>query len=27
VREAPEDAYGQPFMDKLQKEASFTLGR
>jgi len=27
VRESPEDAYGQPFMDKLQKEASFTLGR
>ncbi|MFI5315978.1 MAG: SDR family NAD(P)-dependent oxidoreductase [Myxococcota bacterium] len=27
VREAPEEAYGQPFMDRLQKEASFTLGR
>jgi NAD(P)-dependent dehydrogenase (short-subunit alcohol dehydrogenase family) len=27
VREAPEEAYGQAFMDRLQKEASFTLGR
>jgi NAD(P)-dependent dehydrogenase (short-subunit alcohol dehydrogenase family) len=27
VREAPEEAYGEPFMERLQKEASFTLGR
>jgi NAD(P)-dependent dehydrogenase (short-subunit alcohol dehydrogenase family) len=27
VREAPEEAYGQAFMDRLQKEAAFTLGR
>jgi NAD(P)-dependent dehydrogenase (short-subunit alcohol dehydrogenase family) len=27
VRESPEDAYGQPFMDRLQKEAQFSLGR
>ena len=27
VRETPEEAYGQAFMDRLQKEAAFTLGR
>ena len=27
VREAPEDAYGEPFMQRLQAEAGFTLGR
>jgi hypothetical protein len=27
VRESPEDAYGQSFMDRLQKEAQFSLGR
>jgi len=27
VREAPEEAYGESFMERLQKEAGFTLGR
>jgi hypothetical protein len=27
VREAPEEAYGQSFMDRLQKEAQFNLGQ